>query len=200
MAVRITEIIPVQGFEVITRFLASQLLEEIDNQFTLQGLTETFKVFLEKGSAVDLRETDIVYNVLFGSAEMESHTFTDSMYIGTWFIDIYAKGVHQPTQEGDEYTALILLKHIGMVRYIFDSAKSQLLTTNEKLRLTGMVKSFGTVEPHSNKDANFLKMGRLSLEIKFRESQDIFSGVAFGENHTQIKISDSEDGYQLILK
>ena len=198
MPVRIAEAIPQQNFEAISLFIASQLLLELDNQKVLQGFEEDFGVFLERGTSVDARESDVVLSVLFSSMNLDSKTQFDAMYIGSYFIDVYTSGKADPTTSGDRVTGLLLMKYLGLCRYIFESHKLK-DSIPPDLRLNMSVISINTLDPTNNQDANFSRMGRLVLEIKFVESQDVFLGVLLDNNFTNIKLQDTEDGYQLIL-
>lgn len=199
MAIKIIEAIPQQNFELLLQFIGAQLLIELDNQKILQGFTENQKVFLERATSVDIREREVTIIVLFDSIVLDSKTPSDQMYIATYFIDIYANGKASVGKSGDENTGLLLLKYLGLCRYILESQKVKEELVSE-LRLNFSVNSGNIFEVKSNQDTGFSRMGRISLEAKIFESQKIFSGVPFSENHTNIKLQDTEDGYQLILK
>lgn len=199
MAIKITEAIPQQNFELLLQFIGAQLLIELDNQKALQAFTENQKVFLERATSVDVREREVTIIVLFDSITLDSKNPSDQMYIGTYFIDIYANGKASVGKSGGENTGLLLLKYLGLCRYILESQKVKEEIAPE-LRLNFSVNSVNVFEVNSNQDTGFSRMGRISLEVKLFESQEIFSGVPFSENHTNIKLQDTEDGYQLILK
>lgn len=199
MAAKITEIIPTQNFELLLQFIASQLLVELDNQKTLQSFAESFKLFVERSTSVDVREADVVIIALFDSIVNSSSTPQDTMYTGTYFIDVYATAKASEGKPGDEATGTLLLKFLGMCRYILESQKVRLGTVSDS-RLNWKVGSVNVFEANNNADTGFSRMGRIALEVKLYESQDIFSGVLFAENHTNIKLQNTNDGYQLILK
>ena len=199
MPVKIDEAIPQQNFETISLFLASQLLVELDNQKTIQSFVENHKVFLERSTGVDSREDAVILNVLFNSMTLVSKNQFDAMYMGTYFIDVYTSGKAENVNTGDKVVGLLLMKYLGLCRYIFESHKVRDVI-NPNLKLNASVASISVLEPTSNQDTNFSRMGRISMEIKFAESQNVFTGIAFSENHTHIKLQDTDDGFQLILK
>jgi len=199
MPARIEEAIPQQNFEKIGLFLATQLLIELDNQKTIQSFIENHKVFLEHSTSVDSREDAVIINILFSSMTLDSKNQFDAMYIGTYFMDVYTSGKAEKDNTGDKVTGLLLMKYLGLCRYIFESHKAR-DGSNLDSKLNASVTSINTLEPINNQDANFSRMGRISLEIKFSENQEVFEGVPFSENHTQIKLQDTDDGFQLILK
>ena len=194
----ITEIIPQQNFEKIDELIGAILTVELANQKTLQNLPENHKVFLERVTSVDKSE-EVVINVLFNSGTPASETEVDSQNSYNYFIDIWATGKTTDSQLGDENSALKLLKYVGLCRYILNSSKLRTLTLELGLIGGKSVQGVNMFEQQNNQDGNYSRMCRISFSVRALENEQAWEGVILGEHITEIKLEETELGYQYKL-
>lgn len=204
MAVVITEVIGVQGFEVVANRIGAILAEEIANQQTLQGFTETVEYYLERIEPFD-KDQDVMITIAFRQAEYEGFTTSDSQGQYHYLIDIFCSGYGEGEIEPSIVAKNKLFRYVGLVRYILSSSKYLTLGFPpgliggkyiEKITIDTDYSNFGN---HSNYDGSYIRFARIIYKVRVQENQLLWEGIPLGGNTTNITHDNTGSGTQLIL-
>ena len=85
MAAIITEIIPIQGFEIVLNKIGVILFEELSNQKLIQVINGDFDLFIERQEPYDKSE-DVVINISLDNDNFTGKTQKDSQGLTSFFI------------------------------------------------------------------------------------------------------------------
>jgi hypothetical protein len=192
----ITEIIPEQNFETVSKRIAAILLTELTNQITIQALTWDLGVFLERTTPFDKSE-DIICNVSCNSINENSSTTSQSMYGNQFFIDFTTRGFQSATQFSENNSDLKLKKIAGMSRYILTNIKYKTLSFTPGFIGGVYVDSIDFEDNFGNQDGAAVKACRLTLSVRINENQSMDSPLSFDGNDTEIKLNNTKKGQQL---
>ena len=193
----ITEIIPKQGFEVVGELIGGILTSELDNQKTLQLLTDSIEVRYESTIPYDF-SNDILVNVLWDGAKYDNHTPTDMHGENLFFIDVYANAKTTSDKKGDEHAQEKIKKYMGMARYILSSTKYKLLGSSECVAGT-YVQNMQVFDVENFQDARNVRMARMTFMVRIYEGQQLWQGLTLEGLDTNVKLQNTDDGYKYEL-
>jgi len=194
----INEIIPLQAFEVILNKVASILLIEVSNQIALQGLTDEVGIYTERMTPYDKSE-DIMINVMCSASNFQNITKKDSTGLTDYYVDIYTRGHETSLKTGEKDTRNKLHLYMGLCRYILSSSKYKTLDFEPGLVGGVYVNEIQFDLNFDNQDASYVRMGRLTLNVKHIETQDMDDVMEFLGNDTVTKLSNTDKGQKLIF-
>lgn len=198
MAAIITHIIPVQNFELVRDLIGAIIKVELENQKVLKTLSEDINVYQERTTPFSNAE-ELAINVLLSSANYSGMTQKDSQGRTMFFIDIYTNGKASPELTGGLDSSKRLHKYIGLIRYILQYSEYKTLSLPPGIIAGGSVDDFAILDPTLQQDSSFTRMGRISVSYRIQEQQQLVQGVAFEEIITQVKLAETDLGYQYQL-
>lgn len=198
MAVLITEIIPLQNFEIIKDRLGVILLEELSNQIRLQCKDIDLGVFIERQEPYDEAE-DVIVNISennIGYGSIDEKTSQGNI---SFNIDVYASGNATIDFDGNTITRKKLDIFKGWIRYILSSTKYQTLAFPKGFIGGTYVDSIQNDDNYGTQDGAFVRMARLQFSVRANENQQMWNGLEFTGNDTVIKLDNGTKGYKLIF-
>ena len=198
MAVLITEIIPLQNFEIIKDKLGVILLEELSNQKTIQSLSSDLGIFIERQEPYDDSE-DVVVNISQNNVSFGSIDEKISQGNISFNIDVYASGNATIDFDGNTITRKKLDLILGWIRYILSSTKYQTLGFQKGFIGGTFVDSIQYDDNYGSQDGAFVRMARLQFSVRANESQQMWNGLEFTGNDTVTKLDSGTKGYKLIF-
>ena len=196
---RIAEIIPQQGFEIVRDAIGAVLALELKNQKKLQGLSEPFNVFNARSTPFHQSEI-LMVNVLLDSANYSNAHAVGVHGTTSFFIDIYSSAKEDVKNLGDLNSTVRRDKYLGMVRYILQHHKYNMLGLPVGCIMNTTVESFENFEPSNAQDASFVKMSRLVFTTRINEQQSLWDGVEINSIFTNVKLELTDRGYQYITE
>lgn len=198
MAVLITEIIPLQNFEIIKDRLGVILLEELSNQIRLQCKDIDLGVFIERQEPYDDAE-DVVVNISennIGYGSIDEKTSQGNI---SFNIDVYASGNATIDFDGNTITRKKLDIFKGWIRYILSSTKYQTLAFPKGFIGGTYVNSIQNDDNYGVQDGAFVRMATIQFSVRANENQEMWNGLEFTGNDTVIKLDNGTKGYKLIF-
>ena len=198
MAVLITEIIPLQNFEIIKDRLGVILLEELSNQIELQCKDVDLGVFIERQEPYDEAE-DVVVNISENNIGFGSIDEKTSQGNISFNIDVYASGNATIDFDGNTITRKKLDIFKGWIRYILSSTKYQTLAFPKGFIGGTYVDSIQNDDNYGTQDGAFVRMARIQFSVRANENQEMWNGLEFTGNDTVIKLDNGTKGYKLIF-
>jgi hypothetical protein len=198
MAVLITEIIPLQNFEIIKDRLGVILFEELMNQKKLQCKGIDIDVSIERQEPYDKAE-DVVVNISQNNIAYNSIDERNSQGNISFNIDVYASGNATIEKDGNTITRVKLDMILGWIRYILSSTKYQTLAFPKGLIGGTYVDSIQYDDNYGSQDGAFIRMARLQFSVRASEIQEMWNGLEFTGNDTVIKLDNGTKGYKLIF-
>jgi len=194
----INSIIGPSGVEIIKHTIAAILKTELENQKVLQSDTFPINVFVDRMVPIDKSEI-LVINVRFESLNPESINQHGSSETGTFTIDTWATAKQTSTKRGDLLSTDLRDKIIFQIKAILQSNFYVTLGLQPGLIMSSNVQNIEPYEPNNNQDASFVSMARLNHEVRFYQDYQVYEGVEFSENLTDVKLSNTDLGYQYKL-
>lgn len=198
MAVLITEIIPLQNFEIIKDRLGVILFEELMNQKKLQCKGIDIDVSIERQEPYDDAE-DVVVNISQNNIAYGSIDERNSQGNISFNIDVYASGNATIEVDGNTTTRVKLDMVLGWIRYILSSTKYQTLAFPKGFIGGTYVDSVQYDDNYGSQDGAFIRMARLQFSVRASEVQEMWNGLEFTGNDTVIKLDNGTKGYKLIF-
>jgi hypothetical protein len=199
MAAIIEEIIQEQNFERITRNIGTILNDEIQNQITLQSLTDSVEVTVELMRLYDKSE-DVRINVSVNTIDFSDTTEKDAIGKATFYIDCYVTASESELITGDESSRSKLQRYLGMSRYILQTTKHQRLGFGRGVINTITVTNMQFEDTYGQQDAAYGRMGRLTVDIRYNENQDLWLPIPLQGTSTRIQLEGSNRNYNLELE
>lgn len=197
MSINITEKIPTQGFEKVLYRIAEILFLELTAQKATHDNIGNFQVFLERMTAYDKSE-DIMINVTTSSANYGNFTETDTQGKTDFNIEVYAPLEHTFIAADDKVKRFTLHKVVGMIRYILQSTKYNILGLPPGLIGGTYVESIQFFDDFNNQDGANIRLATLVFSVRVCENQELWKGISIENNTTQIKLCDTDLGFKLI--
>ena len=198
MPVLITEAIPKQNFEACGEQIGAVLTLELDNQKVIQGLTDTIKVYHERGVPYDKAE-GVMINVQLDNIKLDNHTEAN-VHAGTnYVIDVYGGGVSDSGSSGDQNASRKVQKYIGMILYILESTRYNTLGLPAGYIGGTYVDNVQMYEVEGNQDARNVKMGRIVFRVRLFEKQDLWAATLLAGGDTGVKLDLTDKGYKYEL-
>lgn len=195
MSALITNSIPEQNFELLTKQLGAILFLEVSNQNSLLTSGYDIGTFIERQSKIDQSE-EIVINVSFNSAQNSNHNELNYQSDGTFNIDVYSNGIESEDVRGDEDTRLKHHKVIGWIRYILSSTVYKALGLPYGVVMSTTVQSINFDDNYGNEDGNFIRMCRIVFSVRFIEDCEFEEGITLLGNDTTIRLDLTDRGYK----
>lgn len=196
----ITEQIPEQSFELITKQLGAILLLELDNQNKMSCSKYDIQTFLERTIPIDKSE-DVVVNISLNSVNYDEHNEFSVQGSHNFNIDVYTFSDDNIYNTADENSRIKLHRVVGWIRYILSSTKYKYLNiNNDACHISGSyLQSINFDDNFGNQDASMSRMCRIVFNVRADENQDPDQATDFTINETNFKISNTEKGYKLIF-
>lgn len=199
MAAIITEIIPEQGFELITKQLGAIMLLELTNQIVIQNYSIDLGVFLERIEPIDKSE-DVVVNVSLNSVNYDEHNEFEVQGSHTFNLDITSFGEESIDTNASTDVSVKIQKIVGWIRYILSSTKLKTLGFAPGLISGTYIQSINFDDTYGKEDSSMSRMARIVFSVRAFESQDPDeSNNNFTGNDTVIKIASTDKGFKLIF-
>ncbi len=195
MAIRITESIPVQAFEIVRDAIASVLVEELTNQQALKELLEPLNVYVGRISPFQSSEI-LMINVLVDSSNVTSKNQSGFHDEVKFFIDVYCSAKQSVSDSGGFASTKRLDLYIGLVRYILQDHRLNTLALPKGYVMGTSVDGFENFESRNEHDAAFVKMSRLTFSVRLNNQQGLWSGINLAELFAEVKIDETDKGYK----
>lgn len=198
MAAIITDIIPIQNFEIVLNKLGVILLEELTNQIDLQNLDNELGIFISRQEPYG-KEEDVMINITLDNSNYSGKTQKDRQGLTTYYVDVFCQGIESENQTGSTSSRITLMQYVGMIGFILSSTKYKTLGFENNLIGGTMVDSIQVQNNYGNQDANFISFARITFSARLQEVQDTWTGIELLGNDTNIKIDTTNKGYKLIF-
>jgi hypothetical protein len=198
MAILIDEKIEIQGFEVVLNKLGAILLEELSNQRDSCNNTALFDVFIERQQPYDKSE-DVVIIVSLDNVNYSNFTESGSEGLCVYNVDIFTSATESAVETGNKASRDRLHLFAGWVRYILSSTKYKTLDLPPGCIGGTYVNSLSFDDNYGNQDGSFIRMSRVQFSVRINENQELFNGIDFLGNDTEIRIEGTDKGYKLIF-
>lgn len=197
MSALISNIIPVQGFELVRDEIGRILKVELENQKTLNPsvITEDINVYSERITPFSNSE-ELAINVLLTSSNYSGMTQKDTQGRTLYFIDVYTTGKEKEGLTGDLVSSSRLHRFIGLIRYILEYSEYKTLGFSPGFIGGGSVDEFNILEPSQQQDSDFTRMARITVSYKIQENQSMIQGIPLTKNSTQVKLSLTDLGHK----
>lgn len=196
MAIFITEQIPEQGFELITKQIGAILLEEIENQNLLSYSNMDLGVFIERTIPIDKSE-DVVINISLNSINYDEHNEFEVHGAHSFNIDFDVFGQDSIEQNADTDVRIKIQKVVGWARYILSSPKLKTLGFEPGLISGTYVQSVNFDDTYGKEDGAMNRFCRMVFSVRAFEVQNPDESSDFALNDTGIKIDSTDKGYKL---
>jgi hypothetical protein len=196
MSALITEIIPIQNFEIVKNNVEVILFTELNNQKKLQCKGIDIEVFTERQEPYSNGE-DVVVNVSLNNipySQIDTRNTTGNL---SFNIDVYASGFTTLDNDGNKTSRSKLELVTGWIRYILSSTKYNTLGFPKGVIGGTYVDSIQFDDNYANQEANYVRMTRLQFSVKVIENQELWAGIELLGNDTVIKINDGSKGCKL---
>lgn len=194
----ITEQIPEQSFELITKQLGAIMLLELNNQNDLSNAGYDLGIFLERIEPIDKSE-DVVINVSLNSINYDEHNEFEVHGAHTFNLDVYSFGIESIDQTASTNVRIKVQRVLGWIRYILSSTKLKTLGFEPGLICGTYVQSVNFDDTYYREDSSMTRMARLVFSVRAFEVQNPDENTDFQLNDTSIKIDSTDKGYKLIF-
>jgi len=195
----INEIIPEQGFEKTRDAIGAILKLELDSQKEKQQFIYPIDVYVGRSTPFHHSE-EIMVNVLLDSGNASSIHERGSQDSNNFFIDIYVSSKENSKNIGGYNATKIRDKFIGMCRYILQNHRYKTLNLPLGCIMGTYVTGFENFEPTNSQDSSFVKMSRLSYNVRVSENQKVWDGLEINSIFTKMKLDLTSKGYQCIYE
>lgn len=194
----ITEIIAKQGFEIVGEQIGAILALEVANQVTLQALTNQVGVFHERITPYDKSE-EVMINVQLDSGNYDNHTESNVQEGTLYNVDVFASAPSSTGKAGGLESSKLLLKFLGICRYILQSTKYRTLALPAGTIGGTYVDNFQIYDQLGPNEAKSSRMARLVFRVRIYESQQLWGSTALSGGDTSVKLDLTDQGYKYIL-
>jgi hypothetical protein len=198
---RINTVIQPQAFEIVRDRIGRILTEEVDNQFQISYRLE-LKVtsWIERFLQFDKTELPAI-NVTLGEGSYEGQTAIQSDGTYRFYIDCYVNAKSSDKNPGDSKAMRKLHALLGVCRAIIMDPRYVTLGFSVRPGFI-MNRHFDNLQIENPRqkehDADSSVMGRLVLSVKVPEITGNALPTNLVEFFTQVKLADTEKGYQWI--
>jgi hypothetical protein len=188
-------IIPQFRFDLIADRLASIIALELNYQ-TAVSYDDTIdaKVFIERSIPIDASELPLV-NVAFAGADYDNKKQTSKDGSYTFEIDVYTKSKTDATEMADKKSIKALQRILGIINYVLEHPAYKTLDFAPGFIATTLVQSIKIQDPKGAKDADSIKMGRISFFVRVCETTTDQPTTNVSSLNTQVQIAESDQGY-----
>lgn len=195
----LNSLIQKQNFELIGDAIGRVLTAEFANQVNL-GCTVNPTIFKDRGDNFDVSEGDCI-NVVYAESQLDfEHTSITDDYDNKYIIEIYCSGKTTSTKSGTQIAAERVAKIGGIVRTILKSQDYAYLDFEDKFIQHVKVQSIVRTQPREGMDSENIATGIVEVHYTAEETVELKFGETVGTLETNVKISDTEKGYQFIIE
>lgn len=195
--VLITEVIPVQNFEFISKKIGEILKVELENQKLLQGFEDPVNVFHERLENFDPSDIMMI-NVMLDGQNDNANSQKITQGNTSFNVDFYAAGKARQGKHGGADSGARLQRFLGMAKYILTDARYRTLGYEPGFIGGVYVDNIQTATLTEN-NANFAAFARMSVSVRLSESHQMEQGTALTNAITGIKLEETEKGYKYEL-
>lgn len=196
--------IPAQNFEIIRDRIAEIIVDEMANQAAMyydDDLDIVGGVYVERTWPMDATE-QVIINVLTKGGRYDNIDLemADGTYV--YVIDTYVSrkskpgvGIDEPDLPGDQLARKQMQKIFGKLRYIFSAPQYINLGFAPPFICNTHVQEL-LVKPGSEQDADNVMTCRLHLSVRVPETVELSEASLLAGYETQVRIEETEFGYQ----
>jgi len=197
------EAIPVQNWEQIRDQIGAILKLEIEEQKNLQSpsvpiLDKDPRVFIDRLVPLDKSELPAI-NIFMDSGTFDKQDVESVDGLYTFNIDFYNKasfGSSAEDDRGDQRSLNELQRLMGICRGIIQAAQYQTLGFTKPSVTHRMTKGIEITDPTKTQDGANMAHGRLILEVRHIETNELFVATDLAESFTKVKLYDTDKGYE----
>lgn len=193
----LTQQIPEQGFEIVRDVIGAILKTELEHQktFTNPRVTEDINVFVGRSTPFQQSEK-LMINVLTDSANFSNFQERGVDSGTNYYIDIYCSSKETSDNTGGYNATVIRDKFIGLIRYILQDHHYKVLGLPLGCIMGTYVQGFENFLPTNEQDSSFVKMSRITFNVRIKESQSVWDGIDINSIFTEVKLCLTEKGYK----
>jgi hypothetical protein len=196
MSALITEIVPIQNFEIVKNNVEVILFTELNNQLVLQSNDMEIEVFTERQEPYSNGE-DVVVNVSLNNVAYSGIDTRNTNGNLSFNIDVYASGFTTLDVDGNKISRSKLELVTGWIRYILSSTKYNTLGFPKGIVGGSNVDTIQFDDNYGNQEANYIRMARIQFSVRVAENQELWNGIELLGNDTIVVLNDSSKGYKL---
>lgn len=204
MAVKLLYDIPASNFENIRDIIAAILKEELDAQAVRRGSGDpvvpdpdyTAAIYVDRFVPVGHGEGNVIAVEVVGGNTNHQTPISQSFEC-IFNIDIYTEARESAEGKGYYNSAVKLHRLAGLVRHILQSPYYDRLGLPNGIIERRSVSAVQFAQPNEHHNANFTRMGRVSLTCRFVESQNQITPITLAAYNTIIKLDETEKGFLL---
>jgi len=196
MSALITEIVPIQNFEIVKNNVEVILFTELNNQKNIQCKNIDIEVFTERQEPYSNGE-DVVVNVSLNNvaySEIDTRNTNGNL---SFNIDVYASGFTTLDVDGNKISRSKLELVTGWIRYILSSTKYNTLGFPKGIVGGSNVDTIQFDDNYGNQEANYIRMARIQFSVRVAENQELWNGIELLGNDTIVVLNDSSKGHKL---
>jgi len=196
----INTIIGPQSYEIIRDRIAIFLQSEFNNQLELRGDYDyDVTVWLERTVRVNTSELDggIMLVVSLATGDYSNQDVTQTLGTYVYLIDAYTKAKTTTNGGGDTRSRIRCQKALGTARGIIESTQYLTLGFAPGFVQSRKINSLQIAEPEDT-GADSLTRGRLVLEVKVPEYQQVVTASLIDGSDTKMFIDISEEGFYFV--
>jgi len=191
----INHIIPPAAYERVRDQIGLILATELNTQAYISG-DEEADVYVERWVPVDKTEPPVVIVMLSTGTYANQHQGqADGTY--TYLIDCYERGVSSDSDDADAMAIVALHKLLRQVRYILEDPQYKTLGFAPPFVMHRRVTNLAIAKPDPQDGAS-LVMGRITLEVRVPETNQLLEPKLLAGIDTTFKLSETELGYLFI--
>lgn len=193
----ITEQIQPQGFEIVRDAIGAILKTELEAQKSMPNsrITEEINIFTGRSTPFQQSEK-LMINVLCDSANYSNFQERGVDSGTNYYIDIYCSTKRTDNDEEGYNSTVIRDKFIGLIRYILQDHHYKILGLPLGCIMGTYVQGFENFLPTSEQDSSFVKMSRITFNVRIKESQSVWEGKDINSIFTTVKLELTEKGYK----
>lgn len=203
---RITQRIPSQRFEIIKDRIAEIILCELESQKALNvqdketlAILNNTKLFSERMRKLSSSQSYAIV-LINASMDFSNQHQTYSKNAVTYFLDFYGGDTSSQNIAGDTRSADRTQRLIGIVRSILESPHWARLgfdpSISEQIIASRKIQTVRRMEEVDTRDSMDSVMYRMLFMVETSETTETLSGVDLKNAITNVKISDTELGYE----
>ena len=192
---KIDGIIPNQHFELVRDRIATILVDELAEQYTLSSNEDinVQKVWMERVWPFHENELPAV-NVCFSHGPYEKQDIQESMGNYIYHIDCYHSAKSTDDDNGDKLGNIKLQRLLGVCRAIIENPQYNTLDFAPPFIRHREIQKIMIAQAKSG-DVNNMAMGRLELLVRVHEDTQLVGTIAAGGYDTTVYLSETDKGY-----
>jgi hypothetical protein len=199
----INQIIPEQNFEIVRNRIASILVEELQNQNTLDSTFPRIEtVYADRVVPFDKSEV-IGVNVRYNNVDYSNHDENSITGDYEYYIDIntIAQETDDEGLNADSLSATLMNRIIGKIIFILSSKEYYRIGFDNPptLILNRHISRVQIAELDRNEDGLAAQMGRIYFKAKFAENVFEIEGQSFEGTTTNVTVLPTDKGLEFTV-